>query len=169
MAATPLGKDSQFTVGEEKNMNYVLAFLFFALAAYGIIDAVLRKFTGIDYQSLILPLAIIPGIWCIKKANSKKVYIRINKDGIYKDEKKVTGWSGFLKAYITQDPKKWATSISDKFQLVVEYRAAGNPKQGIRKRIPLTNTQNKSEEDIMAAISFFLNLYKNSHPDTVTV
>lgn len=161
MAVRALQKESQFTVGEEKSINYVLAVLFFALAVYGIIEGALRGFVPIDYQNVILPFAAIPGFFCLRQAKSKRVYIRVNKDGIFKDERKVTGWADFLKAYITQDPNKRVTSIADKFQLVVEYRSPDNSGQGIRKRIPLTNTQNKSEEDIMEAIRFFVMLHKS--------
>ena len=49
----PLSKDSEFVVGEDKVLNYILAALFLALFLYGLIDAVLRHFKNIDYQSFI--------------------------------------------------------------------------------------------------------------------
>lgn len=155
MAKTPLTKDSQFTVGEEKIINYVMAIFFVALFVYGLYDAIRRHFVNIDYQSIIFAVAILPAIYCIRRAKSPRIYIRINKTGIYQDEKLLTSWENFLNAFVTQKEKKRIIEIQDNFLLVVEYRDAKDPKQGRRKKIPLTNTQNKSDEDIMDAIRFF--------------
>lgn len=160
MAKQVLTRDSQFTVGEEKVLNYVMAAFFLALFGYGVFDAVRRQFTDIDYQSIIFGLAILPAIFCIRRARSNRVYLRINQKGIYQDGYLLTSWDRFLKAYITQKEKKPMWDIRDNFQLVVEFRDKTTPTQGHRKKIPLTNTQNKSEEDIMAAVNFFLKLYK---------
>jgi hypothetical protein len=160
MGKMPLTKESQFTVGEEKVLNYVMAVFFFALFGYGLFDAIRRQFINVDYQSVIFAVAILPAIYCIRRAQSNRVYIRINKAGIYQDGKLLTGWANFLKAFITQKKDKKMWDVRDNFQLVVEFRDAKDARKGIRKKIPLTNTQNKSEEDIMEAISFFLKLYK---------
>lgn len=160
MRVQQLKRDSEFTVGEEKWLNYILAILCFALFAYGFIDAARRNFTRIDYQSFFFALAIWPAIIFFRKARSNRVFIRINKTGIYQDEKLVTGWADFLKAYLAQQEKKSMFNVQDSFQLVVEHRKRGDPKQGMRKKIPLGNTQNKSEEDVLRAVQFFYNQYK---------
>lgn len=161
MAKTALHKDGQFTVGEEKALNYVMAFLFFALFMYGLVDAVLRKFVNIDYQSLVFALALLPAIMFFKKAKSKRIFIRINKKGIYRDEKLLTDWAHFIKAYLAQEQK--VVSIKDNFVLMVEYRKRGIS-GSFRKSIPLTNTQNKSEEDVLAAVNFFYKEYRKTNP-----
>ena len=63
MGKNHLTNDSQFVVGEEKWLNYILAFLFLALFLYGLIDAVSRQFTNIDYQSYVFALALLPAIY----------------------------------------------------------------------------------------------------------
>ena len=148
MGKNQLGKDSQFIVGEEKVLNYILAVLCFALFLYGIIDAAGRHFKNIDYQSFIFALALAPAYLFFKKARSKIIFIRINKNGIYQEGKLITGWSTLLKAYISQKEKKSLFSIQDNFILVVEYTKKDVVKQVFRSKIPLTNTQNKSEEEI---------------------
>ena len=154
MGNTQLNIDSEFVVKEEKALNYVLAILFLALCLYGIIDTLgKKKFADIDYQSYIFLLFIIPAFFFFRRANSSRVYIRINRTGIYQDERLVTDWAGFLNAYISQNKKKFY-SIQDHFVLVVEYRKAGTD-IGLRRKIPLTNTQNRSEEDVLAAVRFF--------------
>jgi len=157
MGKIPLNKDSQFVVGEDKVLVYIIASLFFALFLYGLIDMFLHHFTKIDYQSFIFMIALAPAFIFFVKARNKRIYIRINKTGIYQDEKLVTGWANLLNAYISQ--KDTVLSIQDNFILVVEYRKDGF-KQGFRRSIPLTNTQNKSEEDVLAAVKFFWKEYR---------
>ena|ERR1700733_3439812 len=159
MAKTPLTRDSQFVVGEEKVLNYVMAALLFALFLYGVLDAVNRNFKNIDYQSYVFALAILPAIFCYRRANNKRVYIRVNKKGIYQDEKLVTDWSNFRHAFITQKEKSYMVSTQDNFILVIQYRKEG-VKQVLRRDVPLTNTQNKSEEDVLDAVNFFWKEYK---------
>lgn len=155
-----LTNDTEFLVGEEKILNYVLAFLFFGLFAYGVADALKKGFSAITYVNYLFVLAVIPAAMAFAKARSKRVYLRINKTGIYQNEQLLTTWQTFLKAYITQ--KEVVMSIRDNFQLVVEYYK-DDPKKGFRRKIALTNTQNKSEEDIMKAIKFFVSNNKNNY------
>lgn len=157
MAKKIFTKEDQFVVGEERVLNYILAALCFALFLYGVIDAVNRNFRKIDYQSFVFALALIPAYLFFRKARSNRTYIRINKTGIYQDEKLVTSWANFLNAYIGQKEKKNFFSIQDNFILVVEYKKDG---KGFRHKIPLTNTQNKSEEDVLAAVNFFWKAYR---------
>jgi hypothetical protein len=49
--------------------------------------------------------------------------------------------------------------LRDNFVLVVEYKKNGT-KQGFRKKLPLTNTQDKSEEEVLEAVKFFWGEYK---------
>ncbi len=159
MGKIPLSKDSEFVVGEEKVLNYILAFLCFALFGYGVIDAVRRHFTNIDYQSFVFALALAPAYLFFRKARSSRVYMRVNKKGIYKEGQLVTSWSNLIKVYIAQEEKKAFFSIQDNFILVVEYKKDG---QGFRKKIQLTNTQNKSEEEVLEAVNFFWDQYKRN-------
>lgn len=159
MGKTILTKESEFIVGEEKVLNYVLAFLFLGLFLYGLIDAIARNFKNIDYQSYVLCLALIPFVYCLRRAKSRRVYIRVNKTGIYQDEKMVTPWSGFINAHLTQKEKTKIINLQDNFLLVVEYKKEG---KGVRRPIALTNTQNKSEEDVLQAVRFFWKEYKRA-------
>lgn len=158
MGKTQLTKGSEFVVREEKLLNYILASLCFALFLYGIIDAARRHFTNIDYQSYVFALALLPAFLFFRKARNSRIYFRVNKAGIYQDEKLVTNWPGFLNAYLDQKEKKGFFNIQDNFMLVVEYKKDG---KGFRHRIPLTNTQNKSEEDVLAAVKFFWKEFRN--------
>ncbi len=154
-----LNADSEFIVKDDKWLVFILAFLFFGIFLYGLIDAILKGFNNLTYLSYLFFLLLIPAFLFNRKARANRIYIRINKNGIYQDEQFVTGWEGFLNAFITQKEK--VLSIQDNFILVVEYVKNDNLK-GFRKQIPLTNTQNKSEEEVMEAIIYFRTLYKLS-------
>jgi hypothetical protein len=157
MPRQPLTKDTDFIVGEEKVLVYILAALFFALFGYGLIDLIRHRAANNGYGNFLFIIALLPALLFLQKGRSNNVYIRINKTGIYQGRTLLTRWPNFLKAYITQ--KETVLSIQDNFILVVEYRKDGVA-DGFRRKIPLTNTQNKSEEEVMEAIHFFLNTYK---------
>ncbi len=160
MAKAPLTKDTEFVVGEEKVLVYVMALLFFALFVYAVIDAFLKEFTNLTYISYLFALALLPALYFFKKGKSNVIQIRINKTGIYQKEKLITGWANFLNAFITQKEK--VISIQDNFLLVIEFTKEGNDK-GFRRKIPLTNTQNKSEEEVLEAVKFFWQVYKRGY------
>ncbi|HEV7779705.1 MAG TPA: hypothetical protein VGO58_00485 [Chitinophagaceae bacterium] len=150
MAKKPLTRDSQFIVGEERVLNYVITGIFLAVFILGCFDI---KSLGI---ALVLPLGL--AVFYFIKARSKKIFIRINIRGIYQDEKLVTGWDHFIKATLSQKPQ--VLDIRDNFVLIVDYRKEGIM-GGQRRTIPLTNTQNQSEEDVLAAVKFFLHEYRD--------
>jgi hypothetical protein len=160
MGKSPLTKETEFVVGQEKVLNYVMAFIFLAIFLYGLVDPIKHKFKNIDYQSIVFTLALVAAIYCFKGAQSKRVYIRVNKSGIYQDEKLVTNWSGLIKVYLSQKEKTKMLNLLDNFILVVEYRK-DHAKAGFRRKIPLTNFQNKSEEEVLEAVQFFWAVYKN--------
>ncbi len=150
MAKNILTRDSQFTVREEKILAYILLVIFTGLFLFLIIYGI----TNNDVTAMVISVfGAGPAFLFFNKARSTRVYIRVNIRGIYMDEVLLTSWDNYLKAYITQKQKAFA--IQDNFVLVVEYRKKDDPKTGLRKQIALTNTQNQSEEDVLAAIQFF--------------
>lgn len=157
MAKKILTEETEFLVGEEKVLNYILSLLFFSLFVYSVIDVLGTNFQKLNYVNFIFFIALGPAILFLVKAKSKRIYLRINKTGIFQDEKLITPWALLLNTRITQKEK--VLSIQDNFMLVIEYL---NPEDqvGCRRKIPLTNTQNKSEEQIMEAIQFFWKGYK---------
>ena len=102
----------------------------------------------------MLWVAIFPAIFNTAKAVMNRTVITINQKGIYHNTAFITNWNNFLNASITEEnPNR---NIDDRFVLLIEYRKDGI--EGYFKRkIPLTNTQNKSEEEIIEAITFFRN------------
>ena len=156
-----LTPDGQFLVGEYKLMHYFMALFFLALFSYGVYDAWSRDFKNIDYQSYVFALGIIPVVMILLKLRKGTIYIRINNKGIYKNERLVTPWSGLLNVTLTQEEKKGIYDLGDKFVLLLQYSKPGETKPSLRK-IPLTNTQNKSEEEVLAAVKWFWGKYRLS-------
>ena len=156
-----LDANGQFIVGEYKLMHYFMALFFLALFGVGLYDAIARNFRDIDYQSYVFALAIIPAVLILVKVRKGTIYIRINAKGIYENERLVTQWSGLLNATLTQEEKKGIYDLGDKFILLLQYSKPGEAKPLIRK-IRLTNTQNKSEEEVLAAVKWFWGIYRKS-------
>jgi cell division protein FtsL len=152
MAKSSLNRNQDFLVSDDKVLVYIMAFLFTCIFIYGLIDAINKKFSNIDYLNFVFILALLPAILLVKAGKSKRIYIRVNKTGIFQNEQLVTGWHNLIRAYISQKEKTF--SIQDNFILVLDYKKEGK-KGGFRRKIPLTNTQNKSEEEVLAAVMFF--------------
>jgi hypothetical protein len=154
MKKVPLTAESEFLVKEEKVLSFILAGLCFAIFLFGLGDMILRHFKN-DYADYLYMLALLPAFFFLRKGKSHRIYIRINKTGIFQDEKLVTSWPNYLNAYIAQDKgKTMLPTIQDNFVLIVEYKKADDGK-GFRTKIKLANTQNKSEEEVLEAVKFF--------------
>lgn len=149
-----LSNDNQFLVGEYKLMHYFMALFFLALFSYGVYDAWNRNFRDIDYQSYVFALAIIPAIFILNKVRKGTIYIRINEKGIYQQERLVSTWANLRNVALTQREKKYMFEPGDNFVLLLDYQPPGAAKP-VRRSIPFTNTQNKSEEEVLAAVKWF--------------
>ncbi|MBI3139267.1 MAG: hypothetical protein HYZ15_11850 [Sphingobacteriales bacterium] len=156
-----LTPDGQFLVGEYKLMYYFMALFFLALFSYGVYDAWGRNFTDIDYQSYVFALGIIPAIFILIKVRKGTIYIRINAKGIYQHERLVTTWANLRHAALTQRNKKYMFEQGDNFVLLLDYQSPAAAKL-VRRSIPLTNTQNKSEEEVLAAVKWFWAAYNRN-------
>lgn len=144
-----LQPNSNFVVKENGGVFLVLGILFTAMFIFSLLY--FGK-PGEDLKFESTYLLLVPAIYFIRKAfTKKKAIILINKNGIYYYNKLVTSWMNFVKAHVTQEEKLMA--ISDNFILLVEHRTANS--NLVVDKIPLGNTQDKSEEEIIAAIRFF--------------
>ena len=144
-----LGPDSNFVVKQSGGVFLVLGLLFTAMFIYTVFYFVEPQE---DFKFETTYLVLVPAIYFIMKAFAKKNdIIKINKNGIYYYGRLITNWFNFVKAHVTQEEKAFA--ISDNFILLVQYKTAKGSIE--TEKIPLTNTQDKSEEEIIAAIKFF--------------
>ena len=141
--------DAGFVVRESKHMR-----LFIGAVAL-VIAAIMSRSS--------LPLAIVIalfGLASLYASRRNRVVISVNKEGLFYDDSLVTSWDYFISArFVDEMPQlsKSSLGISDQFFIVVRYRKKDDHRS-FERRIALTNTQDKSEEEIMAAIRFYYNL-----------
>jgi hypothetical protein len=97
------------------------------------------------------------GIASLVASRKSQTIMTINKNGFFYYGSLLTNWSNFVSAeFLDEMPTLSSTSsgLSDKFSLYIKYYRDDKPGCFGRK-IPLTNTQDKSEEEIIAAIRFY--------------
>lgn len=131
----------------------------------------MRRFIGglsLAIAVVMATTAIIPAILLaafalaiLLASRKSRTIIFIGRDGLFFEGNLMTTWSNFVSAsFLDQVPQlsKSSLGVSDQFYLAVRYRKEAGGAVYERK-IPLTNLQDKSEEEILAAVRFF---YQNS-------
>ena len=101
------------------------------------------------------------GIGTLIVSTQNETVMLINRNGFYYYGSLLTNWTNFVSAeFLDELPVQASGSagLSDQFFLSVKYYKDSQP-GCFALKIPLTNTQDKSEEEILAAIRFY---YRNS-------
>ena len=152
-----MDKDKDFTVREFVLLDVLVALFFWAMFFYGLFNTKLPSETqrGNFGKMLFIPLG--PAIFYTYKALNKRAYITINKKGIYIGKFFLTDWKNFVSARTIE--KQLVRSFKDHFYLLIDHYV---DMDYYSKEVPLTNTQNKAEEEIIAAIDFFYELWKQN-------
>ncbi len=147
-------KNGNFVVRESKFINYIVGFTFLALL-FGVL--VTRGFEvrqdTTDFYFIYVSFSA-GAILCFIKGARKRASITINLTGIYYQGTLVTNWENFLTAFIRQESYTVRDGVSDRFKIVVEYSdtiKGGN----FLYPMPTSGTQDKSEYQIITAISHF--------------
>lgn len=156
--------NGEFIVKQWRRLALFIGILYLC---FGILLISMFDFNKPGAFTVMLPSAlayfIIPAYIFYSKGQQTNVIIRVNKDGIYYYGKLITGWSDFDNAYVTD--KMALQSYSDNFVLVIEHYRGDLL---YRKKIPLTNTQDQSEEDIYNAIMYFYEQHQHAHTSLET-
>jgi hypothetical protein len=148
MKQPKLDENGNFLVRESKTINFiaggVMLTVFFVSMTFG------------DYgwgnYLLALCVFLIPGAIALAKGKRNAVIIIINHTGFYYAGKLVTDWSRFYDA-VVQD-KREPGSYKDNFVLDIRFYSSDHSLL-YTKSIPLTNNQDKAEEEVIEAINFF--------------
>ncbi|MEP6712120.1 MAG: hypothetical protein ABJA37_06890 [Ferruginibacter sp.] len=150
-----LSQGSDFTVKESIAVDLIVAAVFFSM----VICVLVYNADSLKFDQLIL-FPLVPAILFTAKAFVKTPALTINKSGIYFSKNFVTDWTCFVKGYVTQLDYEIG-GYKDKVVLIIQYYKEANG--GVyEQRLSLTNTQNKSEEEITKAIKDFCGLYKKN-------
>lgn len=145
-------------------MNIIIATFFaglFILALYNLGFNSLRSFW------FFLPIGLLLLIMILgygKRMVSQPIIFRINNEGIYYYGSLITNWNNFYNAYVSDEMK--VDSGADNFKLVLEFYRENKL---IRRKIKLTNTQNKSEEEIYTAVMYFYKQHTSPGVETIDV
>ena len=152
MSQSQLHIEGDFLVKECKTINFmtggILLTVFFVSMMFG-------DFGWSNYLYAML-LFLIPGAIALAKGRRNAIIMVINKTGLYSRGELVTEWNRFYDA-VVQD-KLNPGSYNDNFVLDIRFYSA-DCSLLYTKSIPLTNNQDKAEEEIIEAINFF---YKTS-------
>ncbi|MDQ3278858.1 MAG: hypothetical protein M3Q06_11065 [Bacteroidota bacterium] len=145
-------EDASFVVKESKKMR-----LFIGLLTLGI--AILMSRSSIW---LAIPIAAF-SVASLLASRKNRVIMIINKEGFFYYGKLLTDWTNFVSArFIDQVPQlsKSSLGISDQFYIAIRYHK-DHDSNCYESKIALTNTQDKAEEEILAAIRFYYKKYQD--------
>jgi len=151
-----LNPDTEFTVTEATLVDLLIALVFICM----FVSAVLYG-SGNRALDRVMYLSLFPGIGFAIRAFIKKAAILVNKKGIWFAGQPVTDWNNFIAAKINQLEMR-SGGWEDRNELAVEYYK-GTEGDVYKKTIALLSTQNKSGEEIIAAIEYFYELYKTTN------
>ena len=145
--------ENEFIVKESKAFNYIAGIVMIA------ISGAIFIMNDLDLYVLIfgLGLFLIPGIFFLVRGRSNAIVMRMNKNGFYYNGKLINDWQHFYEATVKDLSK--SGRFRDNFVLEFKHYSADYAKLYIDK-FPLTNSQDKAEEEIIAAIKFFVSNYK---------
>ena len=145
---TKFNAEGDFLVKQSFTVNVIIGILLLVIFS-------VAAFSG-DYGWGVyikaLCLFLIPAAVYLGNARRKAAFIKINKTGLYYKGRLVTDWNSFAQADITQD--EIPGSINDNFVLIIQFYG-GDPPELYVYKIPLSNTQDKGDEEILEAIRFY--------------
>jgi hypothetical protein len=140
--------DGSFTVRESKWLLLVLGIVFSALFVYSFFEYVDDRIS-LAFRFNAMKIALIPAVVFFYRALHTRTVFMINGSGFYYYGKLVTNWENFVSARVVEG--RSPGGFQDNFLLHLQYVRPGQ--EGVyQQKLPLTNTQDKSEEEIIAAI-----------------
>ena len=154
MSESKLDAEKDFLVKESRTINFiaggVLLGVFFISLTFG----------DYGWSNFLFAVCmfLIPGTIAIAKGRRNATIIKINKNGFYYAGQLVTDWTLFYDA-VVQD-KTEVGSYKDNFVLDLRYYS-GDYTLVYTQSIPLTNNQDKAEEEIIEAINFYYEASKS--------
>jgi hypothetical protein len=146
MQQEPAIEQDVFEVRESAIVSFVIAAIFYALFFTGL------AFGMETFSFPMIAIALTPAILFTINGLMRKVVIRVDCNGIYYHKKLITDWAHFLEASVTQ--AEVVGSYRDDFVLLLRYQKPGFA-GSFRMTIPLTSTQNQSEEAVLDALRRF--------------
>ena len=153
MRSSQLHAEGDFLVRESRSINFMAGGIML------IVFAVSMSFGDYGWSNYLyaLCLFLIPGAIAIGKGRRNAIVMTINKTGFYHAGKLVSDWNLFYDAVVQH--KLVPGSYNDNFVLDIRFYSPDHTLL-YTYSIRLTNNQDKSEEEIIAAIHFYYNASK---------
>ena len=150
MSESKLNKEGEFVVKESRSINFIAGGILLLIFTVSVLIA------DLNWSNFMFALCIflVPGGIAIARGRRNKILMVINKTGFYYAEKLVTYWKLFYDAVVFEKPR--GRRIKDSFVLDLRYYSS-DYSLIYTKRIPLTNFQDKGDEEILEAIQFYYN------------
>lgn len=131
-----------FEVKESKMLNYIIAFVMAAIAL-GIL------LMNSPCTLILTIMSAVTSIVFFKKGSKRAVYMLINHDGIYYQNKLITNWNDFENAIL--DEEENLREIKTVYTITIFYRDTHSGKTSNFYMV-LPDTINKSGEEIIEAM-----------------
>ena len=148
--------EQDFVVKESQGVNTIIG-IFILCLVVGLLSTIGIRWT------ILIPIAsvAITAIAYIKNGVTNPTVILINKNGFYYYGQFITNWNNFIDIKFIDDMPRaeiYTKGIQDRFGMMIRYYKDGEDGYYGRK-ISFTDTQDKSEEEIIAAIKFYHSHY----------
>lgn len=150
-------RDSEFVVKESALLNYLIAGICFALFLGVLITRNFEIGNAPSQFYFVYVFILFPAIISLIKYSRDKAIIKVNKVGVYYYGVAVTDWNNFRNAYIGEEyptVTNNSSGISDKFSVMITFFNPVDNKDYLYK-MALSNTQDKSPEQIISAIILY--------------
>lgn len=152
---------ADFVIKESVGVNIFAAAVFYVLFFYTLFSTTVSQPGEVTLVDKMLFLTLIPALLYTAKAFKSQPYLTVNKNGIFIGRLHLTIWSNFISAEVVE--RQVPGRITDNFILIIEYYRDGLGHYV--KELPMTNTQNKSEEEILEAIQQHYNQFREGASD----
>jgi hypothetical protein len=158
MSTYRFNAEEDFIVRQSATMNVVCGVAMLSVFVATLISA---KFS-VEGMMMSALLFVTTGVFFIIRGLKKQELLKINWTGVYQHGALVCRWRDFHKAWLTQ--KEVTMSIKDNFVIMFQYNSADQTKLYTRT-IRMLNTQDKADDEVIAAIRFY---YENSQVEDLT-
>ena len=145
--------DGSFRVTEFTALSLFAAAVFWVLVFISLSNCFNTQNISPKHHFYFSPflLSLGPAIAYTYRAIRQRVYSTVNASGIFLYETHITAWPNFIDASFKNEPNPG--SIQENFILYIYYRK--NTGELHEVSFKLGNTQNRGEEEVIAAIRYF--------------
>ena len=154
ISSPKLDPDGSFRVREFTALSIIAAAVFYGIFFLALSDMAGPQYWSEDHRhnvTSIFELSLVPAIVFTYKAIRRRVYITVNGNGIYLYKTFITAWPNFVDAMYKDEPQPGG--ITDNYMLYIYYLKNGTDFHEVKFK--LGDTQNRGEEEVIAAIRYF--------------